>query len=89
MTVKADDIIYWVKVFAGVLYGYASALLSIRLGSTAAPIILLAIAIYVALSEILGRVSHANRRRRYLNGVGGYAGAFLVSWILFYNLLLS
>lgn len=83
---KAEDIIYWLKVGAGLLYGYAAAMLSIHIGQGPVTIIPSAILLYILLSEGSFRFT-GSRRRTYLNGAGGYAGAFLVSWILFFNLL--
>ncbi|MEM1945008.1 MAG: hypothetical protein QW756_05330 [Nitrososphaerota archaeon] len=85
--VRVDDIIYWLKVAVGLIYGYAAALLSIQLAQGPITIILSAILLYILLSEGMLRFSRSGRRKTYLNGAGGYAGVFLVSWIIFFNLL--
>jgi hypothetical protein len=85
---KVEDTIYWLKIALGVAYGYAAAMLSLRLGQQPAVIILLAILLYVLISEASYRVSSVSRRKSYLNGAGGFAGTFLVSWIVFFNLLI-
>jgi len=85
---KAENLIYWLKAAAGLLYGYVAALLSLRLGQPAAIIIPSAILLYILISEASYRFLSGSRRKAYLNGAGGYAGIFLVSWIVFFNLLI-
>jgi hypothetical protein len=52
-------------------------------------LIVSAAGIYVLLAEALWRVGgmRVSRRSSYLNGVGGYAGAYLIGFIIFFNVL--
>jgi len=85
------DYVYWVKVFTAVVYGYISALGAIALESALYIYVFLltAVVIYIFLAEVIWRMSGMKVRRRqsYLNGAGGYAGVYLLAWLLFFNLL--
>ncbi|MEM0440719.1 MAG: hypothetical protein QXF45_00075 [Candidatus Caldarchaeum sp.] len=85
------DIVYWSKFIAGIGYGLLAAWI---IATTQQPlftylVILMASAFYVLLAETFWRTIDKQKRRRqsYLNGLGGFIGVFLVSWILFFNLL--
>ncbi|MEM4280865.1 MAG: hypothetical protein QW470_00615 [Candidatus Caldarchaeum sp.] len=86
------DYVYWIKVLTAAVYGYLSAY-AVALFKT--PLytylfLLLACLLYVVLAEILWRAGgmQVRRRQSYVNGAGGYAGVYLLSWIVFFNLLM-
>ncbi|MEM4294255.1 MAG: hypothetical protein QXX19_01475 [Candidatus Caldarchaeum sp.] len=85
------DYVYWVKVITAVAYGYISAYGALALDSALYTYVFLftAVVIYITLAEIIWRMGGMKVRRRqsYLNGAGGYAGVYLLTWLMFFNLL--
>ncbi len=85
------DYVYWIKVFAGVIYGFLSALVVTLLQEPPYTYLMLflSVVVYIALAEVLWRASGMAMRRRqsYLNGVGGYAGVYLLTWFIFFNVV--
>jgi len=94
LQLKPEDKVYWLKFVTAIVIGYLSAYLStsIEMASITAVLIFLAALAYVVVSNVLARafIQHENLTKRniYLNGLGTYIGTFLVSWIIFYNMLL-
>ncbi|MCS7129166.1 MAG: hypothetical protein NZ919_00780 [Candidatus Caldarchaeum sp.] len=85
------DYVYWIKVFVAAVYGYASAFATAVLESPLLTysLLFLSALLYVVVAEALWRAggSSVRRRQSYLNGVGGFAGVYLLTWLLFFNLL--
>ncbi len=86
----ALDAVYWTKFVVGMGYGVLAAWLA---ASNPTPLITYLLIIgaallYVIVAEVFWRLFDKKLRRRqsYLNGLGGYAGMFLLVWILMYNL---
>jgi len=87
----ALDYVYWLKFFTALVYSYLSAYL-VKIYSLPIVTYLLifsAAVIYVLLAETLWRVGgmRVSRRSSYLNGIGGYTGAYLIGFIIFFNVL--
>ena len=87
----ALDYVYWFKFFTALVYSCLSAYLVKIYGFPLLTYLLIvsAAVIYVLLAEALWRVGgmRVSRRSSYLNGVGGYAGAYLIGFIIFFNVL--
>ncbi|MDW8062581.1 MAG: hypothetical protein RMI43_00240 [Candidatus Caldarchaeum sp.] len=85
------DRVYWTKFALGIFYGFAAAWIvaSFKQPLFTYLLIFSAAFIYIGIAEFLWRVIERDKRRRssYLNGLGGFIGIFLLTWILFFNLL--
>ncbi len=85
---------YWVKFIAALAMGFAAANISLSLQSVQGAVIAIMAAalIYVILSAALPKlfteeVQALSKRKIYLNGLGTYIGIFLISWIIFFNII--
>ncbi|MEM4495475.1 MAG: hypothetical protein QXE96_06745 [Candidatus Caldarchaeum sp.] len=89
----AIDAVYWSKFIIGLGYGVLAAWLAESNPTPAVTYLLIfgAALLYIFVSEVFWRLfdNKVSRRRSYLNGVGGYAGMFLLVWILMYNLFVG
>lgn len=85
------DAVYWLKFVAGLAFGFFSAFIVATLRAPLYTYLLIfaAAGVYILVAEIMWRTldKHLRRRQSYLNGLGGYIGIFLLSWILFFNFL--
>ncbi|MCS7110054.1 MAG: hypothetical protein NZ956_01105 [Candidatus Caldarchaeum sp.] len=85
------DKVYWTKFALGIGYGVAAAWIvaSFRQPLFTYLVVFSAAFVYIGIAEILWRIMEKDKRRRssYLNGLGGFVGIFLLTWILFFNLL--
>ncbi|MCS7137907.1 MAG: hypothetical protein NZ941_06015 [Candidatus Caldarchaeum sp.] len=86
------DVVYWTKFAVGIAYGFVAAWTVAYLKQPVFTyvIVFLTALIYIAVAETLWRTLDKDKRRRssYFNGLGGFVGIFLLSWILFFNFLL-
>ncbi|MEM3885417.1 MAG: hypothetical protein QXF74_05175 [Nitrososphaerota archaeon] len=90
---KPEDKLYWSKVFLGIFIGFLSAFLKLH-EPTSIIAIMVAIVVYVVYSILSPFVilraqrSYLKTRKPYITGLATYFLVWLVSWILFYNILL-
>ncbi|MCL7385675.1 MAG: hypothetical protein LZ158_04875 [Thaumarchaeota archaeon] len=87
-----EDKLYWSKVFLGIFIGFLSALLRLH-EPTSMVAITVAITVYVVYSIISPLIFRAQRgylktKKPYITGLTTYFLVWLVSWILFYNIIL-
>jgi len=91
---KFEDKLYWVKFASAFVGGYLASFIS-RASPTTAGVfltILFGAAWYALISTVFARafIPHdvkPSRRQVYLNGLGTYAGSWLMFWILLFNFL--
>ncbi len=88
---KLEDKLYWSKVFLGIFVGFFSAFLRLH-EPTSMIAIMVAVFIYVVYSVLSPFVFRAQRdylktKKPYITGLAAYFLIWLVSWILFYNIL--
>lgn len=87
---KAEDKVYVVRLFTGIVIGFLSALYSPSVVWIL--FVVLAGLVYAATVIVLPPLvgierSRANRRAIIMNGLGAYVAFWLVSWIFLFNIL--
>jgi hypothetical protein len=81
--VKPSEQVYWLKTVGAVLTGGVCMYLEAFIGLEEGLTVLVGIAIYIALSEVLAILTKVDRNRTLRIGIG----AFLFLWILVWTLL--
>jgi hypothetical protein len=81
--VKPSEQVYWIKVVGAVLAGGVCMYLKSIVGLEEGLTVLIGVAIYIGLSEVLAVLTKVDRNRTIRIGIG----AFLFIWIFVWTIL--
>ncbi|MEM2909943.1 MAG: hypothetical protein QXO01_02585 [Nitrososphaerota archaeon] len=86
-----EDRLYWSKVFLGVFIGFLSAFLRLH-EPTSIVAIIVAVSVYVVYSIVSPFIfrmptGSVKTKKLYITGLASYFLVWLLSWMLFHNLL--
>lgn len=85
---KPSEKIYWIKIGLAVVLAIFSIFIQTFMNLEGIIAFLIGVTIYLALSDLLAMYMKIERQRGLRIGIGAFAFVWLMSWTLFYTILM-